>query len=63
MANVRKILEIIYGANPTSKDLQAIIDDISERLPEPIVEQTTVPTDEPASTDEPAVKSVKGKAK
>lgn len=61
MANVAKICEIIFGANPTQDDLREIVRIVSERLPQPpapiVVEAE--PVTEPA--EEPTTSKRKGK--
>jgi hypothetical protein len=51
MANVTKLLDIIFGSNPTDDDLRAIIDRLSERLPKetpaPVVDTESASSDEP----------------
>lgn len=52
MANVAKLMDIIYGSNPSDDDLRAIVARISERLPKPVVE--AAPEPEPVDVpDEP----------
>jgi hypothetical protein len=61
MANVAKILEIVFGANPTQDDLREIVRVINERLPAPIAEPE--PKEDTANTETADQPSVQGKNK
>lgn len=61
MANVTKLCELIFGANPSDDDLREIIRRVDERLPKPIIE--TPETSNSAADDkvEEAPRSPKNK--